>query len=261
MTFDPVQVMRRETARFAEALRDVDGNTPVPTCPGWDADELLWHLTEVHLFWSAVIASGATTDEQIEDIEKAKPLRPTGRSEALELLRRATDELGTALSSGDDRDSAWSWFPADQTIGFTRRMQTHEATIHRVDAELTAGLPVSDIPIEVAVAGIDHVLDVMWNWVPGDVEQHPLGVIELRPRGGGSRLVELYRWSGRLWGRDFADQVAGRRADHGAEPRAVISGEAADLDRLVWSRPAISSREGDLALLAAFDELIAFGIQ
>ena len=71
MSFDPVQVMRRETARFAETLADVDGNRPVPTCPGWDADELLWHLTEVHLFWSAVIASGATTDEQIEAIEKA----------------------------------------------------------------------------------------------------------------------------------------------------------------------------------------------
>ena len=36
-------------------------------------------------------------------------------------------------------------------------MQTHEATMHRVDAELAAGLPIGPINPEVAADGIDHV--------------------------------------------------------------------------------------------------------
>lgn len=261
MSFDRIRVMRDETARFAHVLRGVDGKAPVPSCPGWDADDLLWHLSEVHLFWSAVVSSGATTDEQVEAIERAKPLRPANRAEALELLRRATDELGTVLSSGDDVDRAWSWFPPDQTLGFTRRMQAHEATIHRVDAELTAGVEVSPIPTGVALDGIDHVLDVMWGWVPAAVEPTVLGVLELKPAGAASRLAELYRWSGSAWGQQFTDQIAGRRAPEGAEPTASISGEPEQLDRLVWSRPAVTMREGAQEILDAFDELIGFGIQ
>lgn len=53
---------------------------------------------------------------------------------------------------------------ADQTVGFTRRMQTYEATMHRVDAELTAGLPVGPIAPDVAASAVDHAIDVMWGW-------------------------------------------------------------------------------------------------
>lgn len=261
MSFDRVQVLRRETRRFADVLTGVGGNPAVPTCPGWEADDLLWHLAEVHLFWGAVIASGATTDEQIEAIETAKPLRPTSRRELLGLLERSTADLATALSSGDDADRAWSWFSADQSIGFTRRMQAHEATIHRVDAELTAGVVVSPIPAAVALDGVDHVIDVMWNWVPATVESTSVGVMELRPVGADARMVELYRWEGSLWGRDFSAQIGARRAPAGSEASAVVTGAASELDKLLWGRPGIATRSGSPKVLAAFGELLEFGIQ
>jgi hypothetical protein len=46
-------------------------------------------------------------------------------------------------------------------------MQTYEATMHRVDAELTADLPTGPIAPDVAVGAVDHAVDVMWGWRPG----------------------------------------------------------------------------------------------
>ena len=261
MSYEPVDVIRREAARFAHVLRDVPDAAVVPSCPGWTAADLLWHLTEVHLFWGAVVGSGATTDEQVEAIEHAKPVRPADRTAALALRSRATEGLLSALRSTFPDAPAWSWFESDQTVGFTLRMQTHEATIHRVDAELTAGLPVSTIADDIAVAGLDHVIDVMWAWVPGGVEAIPVGVVEFRPAGAEPRLVELYRWTGDAWGERYVNQIAARRADADARPaRAVVAGEPGQLDLLVWGRPADVDRSGDVELLADFAELIAFGL-
>ncbi|NHB86042.1 hypothetical protein G7085_20005 [Tessaracoccus sp. HDW20] len=62
-------------------------------------------------------------------------------------------------------------------------------------------------------------------------------------------------------GTDFTDQIGGGRAPEDARPTATIEGPVHELDLLVWSRPAAVTRSGDPELLAAFDELIAFGIQ
>lgn len=261
MAFDPIHVIRGESARFAAALATIDGARPVPTCPGWRAADLLWHLTEVQIFWSAVITSGATRPEHVEAIEAHPPIRPSRRAEVLARRERATEDLLAALLSGPLDAPAWSWFPGDQSVGFSLRMQPHEATIHRVDAELTAGLPDTPVPADVAASGIDHVLDVMWNWVPADAHKTMLGVVELRPTDAEPRLVQLYRWNGSAWGQEFVDQIAGTRADPGATPIAVVEATAHELDLLVWSRPAGTTRHGDAATLADLDELIAFGIQ
>lgn len=261
MSFESLSVIRLESRRFGRVLGGLDGALPVPTCPGWNAEDLLWHLTEVQRFWSLVLSSGATTDQQIEAIEKAAPVRPPERAALLTLQSRATEDLLAALASGPLDAPAWSWFPGDQSAGFTMRMQMHEATIHRVDAELTAALPVGRIEADVASAGIDHVIDVMWNWVPETAACTTLGVIELDPVDAEARWVELYRWSGEVWGRGFTDQIGARRAGAGATPGAIVRATTMQLDLLVWSRPAEVATSGDAQLLAAFDELIAFGIQ
>src|SRR5665811_2356206 len=35
-----------DSARFVEVLRQAPSGARVPTCPDWDADDLLWHLGE-----------------------------------------------------------------------------------------------------------------------------------------------------------------------------------------------------------------------
>jgi uncharacterized protein (TIGR03083 family) len=261
LSFDPLAVVDAEAARFADVLQGIDPDTPVPTCPGWTARDLLKHLIEVHDFWAAVIGD-QLMGEEVDAYEKSRPAFTDDVDELFRQREEATGRLLVALRKREPQEEAWSWFAPDQTVGFTRRMQTHEATMHRVDAEVAAGRAVSPISDEVAAGGVDHVLDVMLNWVPDSAEVTPGPVVELRAADTGQRwLLELYRWSGQAWGQEFADQIGGRRAAGEAAPAAVVSGPVAQLDLFVWSRPATVEQSGDEHALAELTALREFGIQ
>lgn len=175
---DFLTIISNESERFLEAVQVAEPGAQVPTCPDWTADDLLWHLTEVHAFWARILRSGALTDEESDAVESAKPQRPTDRGEAIELFRHETADLISELRGRDDADPAWFWLETAQTVGSTRRMQAHEATMHRVDAERTAGLASAPIDPDLAADSIAHAVEVMWSWwstLPG---------FELRPVGG-----------------------------------------------------------------------------
>ncbi|WP_238993563.1 hypothetical protein [Nocardioides caldifontis] len=53
----------------------------------------------------------------------------------------------------------------DRTVGYIRRRQAHEALIHRLDAELTAGT-VTALDPTLASDGVDEALDVMFGGCP-----------------------------------------------------------------------------------------------
>lgn len=66
----------RESARSAEAIAAARPGAPVPSCPDWNADDLLWHLGKVQWFWGAVVRERVTGDQA----EALKPPRPGDRS-------------------------------------------------------------------------------------------------------------------------------------------------------------------------------------
>jgi uncharacterized protein (TIGR03083 family) len=250
-----------ESNRFADVLASSDPASRVPTCPDWNAVDLLKHLTQVHQFWSTVIGDRLTATA-VAEFEKSRPPLPDDPAQLQDLRREATDRLLAALAERDPSEPAWSWFPPDQTVGFTWRMQTHEATMHRVDAELTAGLPVSRITPEVAAEGTDHVVNVMWAWAPAEVERRVTGTIELKAVDTGqSWLLNTFRWSGQAWGQTFNDQIGCQRAEAG-EPEATVSGTAEDLDLLVWTRAdRTADRSGNQRSLNEFQAMLDDGIQ
>ena len=124
-----------ESARFAEAIDSAPPEAPVPSCPDWNADDLLWHLGEVQWFWGTIVRETADRAEQAEEL---KPPRPGDRAGLPAFYERASRELADVLAAAPPDTPAWTW-SEDQTVGFIRRRQAHEALIHRVDAELTAG--------------------------------------------------------------------------------------------------------------------------
>lgn len=259
--FDRGLHIRTESDRFGDVLAATDPASRVPTCPDWAAVDLLKHLTQVHGFWAAVIGDRLTAAE-VEEFEKNRPALPDDRRQLLELRRKATADLLVALSDRDPSEQAWSWFPADQTVGFTWRMQTHEATMHRVDAELTAGTAVSPIHPDVASDGIDHAVNVMWAWAPAGVERHVTATIELDAADTHeSWLINMIRWSGEAWGQTFEDQIGCERTDTG-NPDATITGTAEDLDLLLWTRGDRNVvRAGDQHALSELQAMLADGIQ
>lgn len=148
-------IIDAESRRFAEVLAHTAPDARCPTCPDWTAADLLWHLTEVHLFWAAVLFRNVTAEDGVAAVEQSKPSRPDSVADLLALREGATSVLLAELSRLDDAEPRWSWFPSDQTVGFTRRMQTYEALMHRVDAELAAGLPIGAIAADVAAGAVD----------------------------------------------------------------------------------------------------------
>ena len=133
--------------------------------------------------------------------------------------------------------------------------------MHRVDAELTADLPISPIDTEVAVDGIDHVVHVMWAWAPREVERRVTGTLDLRAIDTGHRwLVNTFRWTGTAWGQSFVDQIGCEPAVTG-EVAATVSGTSEDLDLFLWTRADRNiASSGDERVLREFGELLADGI-
>jgi len=175
---DRLVIIDAESRRLAEVLSAAEPASRCPTCPDWSASDLLWHLTNVHYFWAGVLSRRIRDEADLAAVEAAKPDRPDEQTALLGLREEATAALLRQLAEREDAEPCWSWWPPDQTVGFTRRMQTYEATMHRVDAELTAGLPISPIAGDVAAGAVDHAVDVMWGWMPDGATHHSGALVE-----------------------------------------------------------------------------------
>lgn len=254
---DRAAIIRTESDRLAVVLAAAEPEAPCPTCPDWNALDLLWHLTEVHWFWSQVLARDARTGADIGAIEEAKPPRPTAVAELSALREDSTGALLSQLARLDDADPRWSWWEPDQTVGFTRRMQTYEATMHRVDAELTAGLAVSPIAPEVAAGAVDHAVDVMWGWPPDAARYRPSAVVDFVAADLDRRwLVEVGSWTAATG----TDQPRAVRASAG-QPEVTVTAPAQDLALWAWTRGGSVSVTGESSAEAALREVVANGMQ
>jgi len=259
---DHLTHLARESARFAQVIREAPPDAPVPSCPGWDADDLLWHLAEVQWFWATVVREGVPGDRA----EGFKPQRPADRAGLLAFFADASASLGKILAATPAGAAAWTW-SADQTVGFIRRRQAHEALIHRVDAELTAG---NRSPIDplLGADGVDEALRVMYTMVPdwGAFTPDPARTARVRAADTGHTwLVTLGRFTGTdpASGTNYDDpDIQTAAADSGQPAGAQISGSAADLDCWLWHRPPLGPVEhtGDPDVLRGFQAAIEPGI-
>lgn len=256
---DRLSVISTESQRFADVLGDVDPGRPCPSCPDWSASDLLWHLTEVHLFWAGILERRVVDAAELDDVERSKPPRPEAISDMLALRQQATTRLVGQLSERADDEACWSWWEPDQTVGFTRRMQTYEATMHRVDAELTAGISISPIAKDVAAGSVDHAVDVMWGWMPETAEYAPECTVEFRATDTDQRwLVECGKWTAE----GEHGPMGGPRAQRASatESSAVASGSAVDLALWAWTRGGTVQTSGDPAAIAALMAVVTQGM-
>jgi uncharacterized protein (TIGR03083 family) len=122
----------------------------VPSCPGWTVDDLTRHVAEVYLHKT----------ECIRQRTFPRPWPPDLSGEpAVPLLDRAYSGLIGEFAAHSAEAPAATWYDPEQTVGFWIRRMAQETVIHRVDAELSAGEPIGEIPEDLAVDGIDEVLE------------------------------------------------------------------------------------------------------
>jgi uncharacterized protein (TIGR03083 family) len=261
---DFVDHVSRESQRFALALAGAPPDAQVPTCPGWDADDLLWHLAEVQWFWGTIVRDRLTEPAEVEEL---KPDRPSGRAGLREFYDRNSAALVNALAETPADTVVWTWSD-DHTVQFIRRRQAHEALIHRLDAELTAACRTAMDPA-LSADGVDEAMRVMYGGAPpwGTFAPDESKTVRLiATDSDNSWFVTLGRFSGSDPGGDrvFDDEADMRVAasDSGERAVATIAGRAVDLDCALWHRPGTGAveRSGDEATLREFAATIAPGI-
>lgn len=252
--------LRDESVRFAEAIAAAPAGRKVPTCPDWTREDLLWHLAGVQFFWASVVRERITDGAVADGVDLHRPA-----DEGLPpLFRRASAELVRVLGNTAPTTPVWTWWDPDRTAGFVLRRQTHEALIHRVDAELLAD-DRTPLDPQLAADGVDEAVRIMYSPPPWGAFE-PVGELRLRCRDTGhSWLVRAGRCTGTDpdSGESLDEMLIVTAEDDGRTPAAAVEGAAADLDCLLWNRPPLGpvERSGDPDALAALDAVLSSGVQ
>ncbi|MET3807492.1 uncharacterized protein (TIGR03083 family) [Nakamurella sp. UYEF19] len=252
--------LRRESVRFHECLSNADPAAPVPSCPGWTATDLLWHLTEVQTSWGTIVR------ERLQTEPTRWPEQPDVDYQGLLTgFVEASNALLQTLGETTDDVAVWTWAD-EQSVGFIRRRQAQEALIHRLDAELTVG-QVGPLGSALADDGVDEALRVMFGGYPAWAHHRSLpGAGRVIATDTGTRWdFTLGRWcgTGPTSGKTF-DEPTIQVLDEptSAEPAFTVSGSAGELDAWLWGRKAFTEPviDGDQVAAAAFLAVIAAGI-
>ena len=250
-----------ETSRFVEALDGVDPSARVPSCPEWSAADLLWHLAEVQLFWTAIVRDRLDDQEQAEAMT---PDRPADWAGLNVLVRDANAQLSAALAGTPDDVAVWTW-ASDQSVGFVRRHQAFEALVHRIDAELVADRR-TPLPAALSADGVDEALTYAYAWRPGwseVAEDGARGILEAVDTSD-RWSVQLAHWSGHSpdTGKDYPGELT--VISRALEPAAghgdadfKVTAAAGDLLAWIYGRPSVVApvTSGDQAGLADFEKI------
>ena len=246
--------LRTESARFRDVLAACDPGARVPACPDWDADDLLWHLGEVQWFWAQVIRTRPAAPDDDGD----RPQRPETREELLAFFDASSADLITLLEQADPAEHAWHWSP-EQSVGVTFRRQAHEALIHRLDAEQTAGAAVTPLDPALAADGVAELVEVMYGGEAPDWGRFEPGdhVVELRLSDVGESIwvrPGLFFGTEPSSGTNYDSAHLVRIDDPGSPADAVVGGEAGAVDAWLWKRRDDTgiTVDGDRAAYDAF---------
>jgi uncharacterized protein (TIGR03083 family) len=228
-----VELIRDESRRSLDVLGGVDLEAAVPSCPGWTVADLLYHLAEVQDTWAQV--AGQLLQDPDDIVELPRP----ADGELRATLADRSAALVAALSSGSPEDRCWSWSELGGDVAWVARRQAHEALVHRVDAELAAGVEVTPVSPEVAADGVDELvrgfLVGVPDWAQLDLDGATVGVwctdVDARHVLALGRMTGTSPASGRTY-----DLPAAVLADPTTAVDGEVAGPAWALDRWLWGR-------------------------
>ena len=235
-----IATIRKEGEAILAAAR-YGVEATVPTCDGWEVDDLLVHLGRVYCRAAALVGERLSTERDL-------PPEPPEGTDPIEYLTDALDDLVEALSSADADTPVWNWWGGEsQTAAFWARRMAHESAVHRYDAQRAHGVaqPIDD---DLARDGLDEMLDFLLpRIVARDEVALPNATVLFTATDDGE-------WPMRL-GPDGVE-----RLDVAKDPDVTVRGTPSALllgayNRIKWSSLEV---EGDEALLATWSQLLKF---
>jgi uncharacterized Actinobacterial protein TIGR03083 len=247
------ECLASDAARLREVANDVDGSTPVPSCPGWTVTDLVGHVALVYLHKVECMARGVKPETwppaDLAEEAKQQPLALLDRA-----YRALTHEFDTRLPNAP----ADGWYEPDRTVGFWIRRMAHETVVHRLDAELAAGVPSAPVPDDLAIDGIEEFLYIFVMWGTSAWLEWARDILA-EATGQDVRLVT----TGGAWlVRPTPEGV--RVVEDPSEPVATeVSAAPADLLRWVWGRAGDEAVavSGDASRLGSLRQIFTFVAQ
>lgn len=235
-SLDRVDALRRDGERIAAAAAG-HLDRLVPSCPGWNLAELVWHVGNVHTFWRLVAGGSVSGPDSYRE-----PVRPHDPA-LVDWFRVGLAETVAVLTCTDPATPAWTW-GRRKDVGFIRRRLAQETAVHCWDAVTAAG---SEEPVEAALAadGVDEFVGDVLPAMSPDLTG-PAQTIGLSARDTGAH------WLIRAGDGGCRVARAGSGADTGAD--AKVTATASDLLLLLWGRRGTDAVavDGDAAALARF---------
>jgi uncharacterized protein (TIGR03083 family) len=219
---------------MAELARG-DLTEQVPTCPAWTLADLIEHTGRVHRWMIAAIQGDGSPQVAEDD-------GPVDGASLGDWFQRGVDEAVRVMSAMEGTEARWTWFPPDQTAGWYFRRIAQETLVHRIDAELAAGVDVMEVEPALAADGVDEMCDV---FIPSATGQ---------PIGGRGETLHLHatdvegEWLLTL----HPEHVEVSRGH--AKGDAALRGPARDLLLMMWGRDPLGDVEhfGDESVIATF---------
>jgi uncharacterized protein (TIGR03083 family) len=228
--------------RLAEAAAAAGPDATVPSCPDWVVRDLVRHQGGVHR-WATGIVAGPRTQPWDVDLDEVVGTWPADA----DLIRWFGDGVGglvAALSRAEPDLACWTFLDAPSPLAMWARRQAHETSVHRVDAELAAGLPVTPFPAPFAADGIAELLTCFITRPGGQLRSDPARLLRVRCTDTPDDwLVRIE--PGRVRTSPGSDE---------AGSDCVVAGEAGDLYLALWNRrPAFDlAVDGDRGVLDLF---------
>lgn len=209
-----------ETRAFGELVRAADPTAPVPSCPGWNIEQLFRHVGRGDRWAAQIVRDRMDEFLDFRSVADGKP--PADRDAAIEWLNGGAQLLLDALDRTGPDTPVWTFLGPRPASWWIRR-RLHENVVHRADAALAVGAQFT-LDAAVAADGIDEFLERIVIQAGKDGAPLPLeGGDTLHLHATDPGLGEAGEWTARLHGGGVAWSH-----EHG-KGTAALRGSAAEL--------------------------------
>ncbi len=196
--------------------------SPVPSCPGWDVEQLVQHLGFIYGRLALVVSARRTEAPDRSEI----PAPPDGDA-VLGWFAEQRTEMLTALGSADGESAVWNWTnKSPGPTSFWFRRMAHETLIHRVDIELAGGDEATPGDPEVSADTVTEFFELFYPLF----ENQPL-----ETSIGGSLHLHATDISDAEWTIDPRRGSSSLTREH-AKADVALRGGAFDLACWTWGR-------------------------
>jgi uncharacterized protein (TIGR03083 family) len=237
--------VREDGALMVVAVAQADPEGAVPTCPDWTVRDLVRHMGGVHR-WATGFVRGRI-EPLHADLDVVVGTWPAD-AELADWLAQGCTDLVASLTAAPEDLQCWTFLPAPSPLAMWARRQAHETAIHRVDAQLAAGLPISPWTPAFAADGVDELLSLFVPRRSTALRADPPVTLVVRCADVDAS------WLLRLDAHGVTTTPsAGSDRD---SANCTVTGRAGDLYRALWNRAGADDLTivGERAVLGQFSE-------